>query len=117
MVTAYRKVSPFTCTSAQGSTGEGFHHCSARVTTIPRDRVDGVLNARTPASNPTLKSHHKGLLSRVTPDTRVFTWVSQQAGPEAEDHMVPLIRECNPRWRGKGPLGGDTAELAAAKCD
>ena len=90
------KVSPFTCTSAQGSTDESFHHCSARVTTIPRDRVDAVLNARTPASNPTLKSHHKGLLSRVTPDTRVFTWVSQQAGPEAEDHVVLLIRECNP---------------------
>ena len=101
-VTAYTKVSPSTYTSAQGSTGESFHHCNARVTTIPRDRVGGVLNAKTLASNPTLKSHHKGLLSRVTPDTRVFTWVSQQAGPEAEDHVVPLIRDAVPGGEGKG---------------
>ena len=114
MATAYPKVSPSTCTSARGSTGESFHHCDARFITILPIPSDGVLKARTPASNPLLKCHLEGLLSRVPPDTSVFTWASQQAEPEAMARVVPFIRECNPwgRWGEGGRKGenhcGDT---------
>lgn len=108
MATAYPEVSLSTCTSARGSTGESFHHCDARVITILPIPSDGLPNARTPASNPLLKSHLEGLLSRVPPDTSVFTWASQQAGPEAEASVVLFIRECNP-W-GRGGEGGREGE-------
>ncbi|KAB1254698.1 hypothetical protein Cadr_000028869 [Camelus dromedarius] len=48
MAALYCSVSSSTCTSAQGSTGEHFQHCDAKVITTHLIPSDGLLYARTP---------------------------------------------------------------------